>query len=73
MSALIEKAQAAMLSEVFALTQPDRGDVFSWLDDHSEAVARAVVTAVAFCFNDTGTTESDYWADVLKGNLEDSK
>jgi hypothetical protein len=47
MSDLVEKAQAAVMSEVFLLSQPDRGDVFSWLDDHSEVVARAAIKAVA--------------------------
>jgi L-ribulose-5-phosphate 3-epimerase UlaE len=36
----------ALLSEAFLRTQPDRGDVFSWLDDHAEEIAEAIERAL---------------------------
>jgi hypothetical protein len=37
----------AIVSEAFLLTQPNHGDVFGWIDDHSEQLARAAVAAIA--------------------------
>jgi L-ribulose-5-phosphate 3-epimerase UlaE len=36
-----------LLGEAFLLTQPDRGDVFSWLDDHADELAEAIDHALA--------------------------
>jgi hypothetical protein len=36
----------AIVSEAFLLTQPSRGDVFGWIDDHAEQLARACVRAL---------------------------
>ena len=36
----------SMMAKVFFLAQPDRGDVFSWLDDHSVEICEAIVAAI---------------------------
>jgi hypothetical protein len=41
----IEAIKATMLSYLFSECQPDRGDVFSWCDDHADALATAALTA----------------------------
>jgi hypothetical protein len=35
----------AIVSEAFLLTQPNHGDVFSWIDDHAQQLAAAAVRA----------------------------
>jgi hypothetical protein len=42
MSDLIEAMHKAVMAEVFFIAQPDRGDVFSWLDDRPELMAAAL-------------------------------
>ena len=37
----IEAMHKAVMAYVFFRAQPDRGDVFSWLDDHPELMAVA--------------------------------
>lgn len=37
----------ALMAEVFALAQPDRGDVFSWLDDRADQIAKAIAEQLA--------------------------
>jgi hypothetical protein len=42
-----EKAVAkALMSELFLLCQPGRGDVFSFIDDHASEIAKAIVAAL---------------------------
>lgn len=36
----------AIVSKAFLLTQPSDGDVFGWIDDHSEQLAKAVCAAI---------------------------
>jgi hypothetical protein len=43
---LIEQVKRAITSVVFGLTQPDRGDVFGWFDDHSHEIAEAVLATL---------------------------
>lgn len=43
----LEKAKRAIVSYAFAECQPKHGDVFSWIDDHSEELAEAVLAALA--------------------------
>jgi hypothetical protein len=41
---MVERAHKALMSELFLICQPDRGDVFSFMDDHPE-VLRAALSA----------------------------
>ncbi len=43
---VVENVRRAIEGIVFELTQPDRGDVFSWVDDHASEIARAVLAAM---------------------------
>jgi len=43
--AMVAEGAACLMSEVFAQAQPDRGDVFSWLDDRADDLVRIVLTA----------------------------
>ena len=36
----------AIMSQVFGLAQPDRGDVFSWLDDHKHQIVAGALLAI---------------------------
>lgn len=40
--AAIKAATSRLLSEVFFMTQPNRGDVFSWLDDHAAKLVEMI-------------------------------
>lgn len=42
----IEVVRKALVSHVFELAQPNRGDVFSWFDDHAEELARAALASI---------------------------
>lgn len=43
---VLEAAHKALMSELFFLCQPNRGDVFSWMDDHPEALKPAIARAI---------------------------
>jgi len=42
----VEVASRAMMSVVFQLLPPDRGDVFSWLNDHAAEIAAHITKAL---------------------------
>ena len=42
---MVAPAKAAIMSYLFGACQPDRGDVFSWVDDHVDEIAKAALTA----------------------------
>jgi hypothetical protein len=41
---MVERAHKALMSELFLICQPDRGDVFSFMDDHPEVLRAALST-----------------------------
>ena len=41
----IERAHKALMSELFLYCQPDRGDVFAFMDDHPELLRAALAAA----------------------------
>ncbi len=42
----VEVVASAMMSFLFEAAQPDRGDVFSWLDDRRHELAKVAIAAL---------------------------
>lgn len=43
---VVEAAAKAIMSYLFEACQPNRGDIFSWCDDHSTEIAQAAIAAI---------------------------
>ena len=55
----VDNARKALVSYVFQEAQPDRGDVFSWIDDRSEQIVRTIVATLATTEQPTATGEDE--------------